>query len=176
MSESELQVAVAEYIAWQYPKVLFHSDFGSGVKLTAGQARLNSRQNAGRRAWPDMFIAKPVYSGWDGSTWHGLFLELKKDGTRLRKRNGEWATGHIAEQAATLNALNHEGYLALFAVGFDMAKAIIDHYLNEYEMTDDDGYVITPSIEPESAEALQELGTVQLLEKMQEDDDFDDIF
>lgn len=58
MTESELQVMVADYIRLQYPNVLFHSDFGSGVKLTKGQAIKQKRQNGGRRAWPDMFIAE----------------------------------------------------------------------------------------------------------------------
>ena len=38
VSESDLQIQVAEYLTLQYPDVLFHSDFGSGVRLTLGQA------------------------------------------------------------------------------------------------------------------------------------------
>lgn len=135
MSESELQIAIAEYIARQYPKVQFHSDFGSGVKLTAGQARINSRQNAGRRGWPDLFIAEYNRCASEyGYTVYtcGLFLELKKDGTRLHKKNGEWANNHIEEQAYVLSRLWVRGYVALFAVGFDEAKRIIDLYLSGY--------------------------------------------
>ena len=122
MKESELQIAVADYLRLQYPEVIFHSDFGSGIKLTKGQAIKQKRQNGGRRAWPDLFIAEPV------SGCYGLFIELKKDGTRLKKKNGEWASDHIAEQAEMLERLEFRGYRAIFAVDFDEAKKIIDLY------------------------------------------------
>ena len=132
MTESELQQQVADYIRLRYPGVVFHSDYGSGVKLTARQAAIQKRQNGGHRGWPDMFIAEPAPRCIDGSwkyEWYGLFLELKKDGTRIKKRNGEWASKHIAEQAEVLDRLNFRGYKAEFAVGFEKAKKIIDCYL-----------------------------------------------
>lgn len=141
INEAVLQMQVADYLRLQYPDVLFHSDFGSGVKLTPGQAAKQKRQNGGRRAWPDMFIAEAVEASpvfeqpyWnsicrDWDTFFGLFLELKKEGTRLKKKNGEWATEHIAEQSKILEQLRQRGYCAEFAVGFDEAKKIIDEYL-----------------------------------------------
>ena len=69
MKESELQTMVADYLRRQYPFVLFHSDFGSGVKLTMGQAIKQKRQNGGRRAWPDMFIAEPIEVDFGEPTW-----------------------------------------------------------------------------------------------------------
>lgn len=138
MKESDLQVQVADYLRLQYPDVLFHSDFGSGIKLTMGQAAKQKRQNGGRRAWPDMFIAEPL--GYVGERYPdsaagqmetaGLFLEFKKEGTRIKKKNGEWASEHIAEQALVLEELEKRGYVAKFAVGFDEAKRIIDEYLH----------------------------------------------
>ena len=138
MTESELQVAVADYIRLRYPEVLFHSDFGSGIKLTKGQAIKQKRQNGGRRGWPDMFIAEARPSKVFGvcdldRLYHGLFLELKKDGTRLYKKDGSWATDHIAEQAETLQALQDRGYEVYFAVGFEEARKIIDEYLGGKE-------------------------------------------
>jgi hypothetical protein len=127
MTESELQTQVADYIRLRYPKVLFHSDFGSGIKLTIGQAIRQKRQNGGRRAWPDMFIAEP--KSHLRFEFRGLFVELKKDGTRLRKKNGDYASEHIREQAEVLEELDKRGYCACFAVGFDEAKKIIDGYL-----------------------------------------------
>lgn len=128
-SEAELQQTVAEYIALAYPDVLFHSDFGSGVKLAPKQATLQRKQNAGRRGWPDLFIAEPTPLA------HGLFLELKKEGTKLYKRNGAWANEHIAEQAEVLQGLRVAGYAADFAIGFKGAKGIIDNYLSKSEWT-----------------------------------------
>lgn len=129
MKESDLQVRVADYLRLRYPNVLFHSDFGSGIKLTQGQAMKQKRQNGGRRGWPDMFIANRRYDLENCVEYHGLFLELKKDGTRLHKKDGSWATEHIAEQAETLQALQDRGYETYFAVGFEQAKEIIDDYL-----------------------------------------------
>lgn len=142
MNESDLQSQVADYLRLQYPNVMFHSDFGSGVRLTVGQALRQKRQNGGRRAWPDMFIActLKVIIRFDFNRnidvservpCGGLFLELKREGTRLKKKNGEWATEHIAEQAKVLDDLRERGYCAEFAVGFDEAKRIIDEYLGQ---------------------------------------------
>lgn len=132
MRESDLQIMVADYIRMKYPDVLFHSDFGSGIKLTMGQAAKQKRQNGGRRAWPDMFIAhsapRCVDGCWDYD-WYGLFIELKKDGTRLKKKNGEWISPHIAEQAEVIEKLKERGYYATFACGFEEAKEVIDSYL-----------------------------------------------
>ena len=138
MSEAELQSQVAIYLRLKYPNIMFHSDFGSGVRLRPHQARMQKLQNGGRRAWPDMFIAEPMPRCIDGSwkyEYHGLFIELKKEGTRLKKRNGDWASEHIAEQAEVLSQLQAHGYKADFAIGFDQATRLIDDYLggkNEY--------------------------------------------
>lgn len=139
-SEAQLQERVARYLQQNYPDVLFHSDFGSGVKLTKGQAIRQKRQNGGRRSWPDMFIAQKTTATVTGKRgglkqmfYGGLFLELKKDGTRLTKARNpdEWVSEHIAEQAATLRELRNRGYMAEFAVGFDQAVEIIEHYLGK---------------------------------------------
>lgn len=134
MSESQLQIAVANYLATRYPNVLFHSDFGSGVKLTAGQAQVNKAQNAGRRGWPDLFVATQficeTYFAHVETIFCGLFIELKAEGTRLKKKSGDWTSPHIAEQAEVLRHLADYDYAATFAVGFDQAKAIIDLYIS----------------------------------------------
>ena len=132
MSEAELQKNVALYIRMQYPEAIFHSDFGSGVKLSMYQARMQKLQNGGKRAWPDMFIAEPKWKEDDnGVKWFfcGLFIELKKEGTRIKKKNGEWASPHIKEQAELLEQLQTKGYEAKFAVGFNEAINIIDEFL-----------------------------------------------
>lgn len=135
MKESTLQCHVADYLRLQYPHVLFHSDYGSGIKLTPGQAAKQKRQNGGRRAWPDLFVAETIISKVrqdDGSynMYSGLFLELKREGTRILKKDGTLvADQHIREQHALLVELERRGYMARFAVGFDQAKQIIDEYL-----------------------------------------------
>lgn len=139
--EALLQIAVANYIATNYPDVNFHSDFGSGVKLTPMQAKLQASQNAHRAGWPDMFIAKPrLVLSEDGEPdfIHGLFIELKADGTTVYRRDGKLtANKHIRDQAKVLESLRLAGYRAEFAVGFYQAKKLIDDYLeSEEEMAD----------------------------------------
>lgn len=128
MTELELQAQVADYIRLQYPSVIFHSDFGSGIKLTMGQAIRQKRLNGGRRSWPDMFIAE--VRSLEDKYYHGLFIELKKAGTRIFKKNGTLVSNaHICEQFDMLEQLRQRGYMAEFACGFDEAKKIIDEYL-----------------------------------------------
>lgn len=144
-SEADLQVQIADYLRLQYPSVMFHSDYGSGIKLTMGQAIKQKRQNGGRRAWPDMLIAEVgqfkedcKYKNEDGVIKdasfvyekHGLFLEIKRPGTRIYTKKGTLvADKHIREQFDVLEQLRKRGYMAEFACGFDEAKKIIDEYL-----------------------------------------------
>lgn len=123
MSEAEIQANIALCLRMQYPDVLFHSDYGSGIKLRPWQAKVQQMQNGGRRGWPDLFIAEPK------DNYAGLMIELKKDGTRLKKKNGEWASDHIREQAEVLEQLREKGYRAEFAVGYKEAIELIDDYL-----------------------------------------------
>lgn len=145
MTELELQMQVADYLRLQYPNVLFHSDFGSGIKLTMGQAIKQKRLQGGRRSWPDMFIAEPknvkaeckVITDGDVieeahflEQKYGLFIELKKEGTRIFKKDGTLVSdAHICEQFDMLEQLRQRGYMAEFACGFDEAEKIIDEYL-----------------------------------------------
>lgn len=128
MTELDLQAQVADYIRLRYPSVIFHSDFGSGIKLTPGQARKQKRLQGGRRAWPDMFIAEVRTLG--DKYYHGLFIELKRDGVRIYTKKGPLvADSHIREQFDMLADLRQRGYMAEFACGFDAAVELIDSYL-----------------------------------------------
>jgi hypothetical protein len=75
------------------------------------------------KGYPDIIIDEPR------GQYHGLRIELKKTGERVKKRNGEWASEHIGEQAEILEKLRSKGYMAEFAVGFDKAKEIIETYM-----------------------------------------------
>ena len=145
MTELELQAQVADYIRLKYPSVIFHSDFGSGIKLTMGQAIRQKRLNGGRRSWPDMFIAEPKYTKAECKVMtdddvikeahfleqkYGLFIELKKAGTRIYRKDGRLVSdAHIREQFDMLEQLRQRGYMAEFACVFEEAKEIIYEYL-----------------------------------------------
>jgi len=121
--EKHVQLAVVNYIKLQYPKAIFRSDTGAGMRLTIGQSKQQKAIQNGM-AFPDLFIAEPR------GVYHGLFLELKDHGIKLFKRDGiTMVNKHIEEQQLCLDALNDRGYAAVFAVGFDEAAKIIRNYM-----------------------------------------------
>lgn len=124
-TENALYQELAQYLTLRYPRVIYHFDL-SGM-WTPSHAARNLYGSLNRRAWPDLFIAAAVTSP---ARYHGLFVELKREGARLKKRNGAWATSHIAEQAAMLIQLQAQGYIAQFATGLAEAIDIIDSYLS----------------------------------------------
>ena len=137
--EEFLHLKVCDYLRKNYPDVLFRTDFSSGMKMTPGQAAKHKKFQKSR-AWPDLFIAKQEqdvfrdsYSGEKYYKFYGgLFLELKAEGTKLYKKNGEMvANKHYREQAEMLKKLRSNRYAADFAVGYDQAIQIITDYLGE---------------------------------------------
>lgn len=119
--EESLQIAIAAYIKLQYPDVIFTSE-SSGLRLTIGQA-VKAKKLRSDGKLPDMIILEPNYK------YRGLILELKKEGERVIKKNGEYATPHIKEQAKILHRLRDKGYFAEFGVGFDDTRRMIDAYM-----------------------------------------------
>lgn len=128
MKEHEIYRLIAQYLQVKYPGVIYRFDLAADLKLTMGQARKHKTLHP-HRGYPDLFIAKPKFDTKIEKMCAGLFLEIKKDGTRLKKKNGEWASPHIAEQAEMLEKLRKNGYRAEFAVGIDEVLKIIDEYL-----------------------------------------------
>ena len=61
-----------------------------------------------------------------------MFLELKAEGTKLYKKNGEMvANKHYQEQAEMLKKLREEHYYAEFAIGYEDAITQITNYLGK---------------------------------------------
>jgi hypothetical protein len=121
-SNPEYQIckAIATYLKYQYPNVLYRFD-GAGQNLSIAAARMNkSIQKI--RGYPDLLILEPK------SGYHGLFIELKKEGTKILNKAGKPATDHIQEQQDCMTELALKGYFCAFAVGFDAAKNVIDKY------------------------------------------------
>ena len=125
MSEHELYKLIAQYLQRQYPNVVYRFDLAADMKLTPGQARRHKALHP-NRGYPDLFIAKVRER-----LYGGLFIELKKEGTKLKKKSGDWASPHIREQAMVIRKLRECGYRAEFACGFEEAKKLIDAYLGD---------------------------------------------
>lgn len=138
-SEHNLYEQIARYLQLQYPDVIYRFDIGADIKLTMGQAVKHKRLHP-ERGYPDLFIAKPKeikvktaleggYSLVEIKTLGGLYIEIKKDGEKLTKKDGSWRTPHIAEQAEMLEKLRQAGYKAEFGVGYESTVKIIRDYL-----------------------------------------------
>ena len=106
----------------RYPELYLLYHIPNGGSRNALEAANLKRQGV-KAGVPDLCL--PVARG----KYHGLYIELKKEGTRLKKKDGTWASEHIAEQAEMLEILEFRGYKAVFCVGFDEAKKVIDDYL-----------------------------------------------
>lgn len=121
--EEMLHRQVCSLLRQAYPRVMFTSDVGSGVKLTKGQAGRFSmlRSNKG---WPDLFIAEP------NKYHHGLFIELKAEGNSPFLKSGSIKSDeHVRNQAAVIDELVERGYAARFCVGFDETAEVIKNYM-----------------------------------------------
>jgi hypothetical protein len=147
--EEKIQIAVCNHIRKNYPDVIFTCDLASGLKLPVWLGALHKKMRSSR-GLPDLFIAHPKKEWQDAhchsylhTKYHGLFLELKKDGARKKdgtivarktqvKKNGVVVEtyDHHGEQEAILSRLRLLGYKAEFAVGMDEAISIIDDYLS----------------------------------------------
>ena len=121
-TEEKTHIAICQYIKLQYPNILFSSE-SSGLRVTISQAkRLKAMRSCS--GLPDIMIFEPRKS------YYGLFLEVKKEGTTIFKKNGDIRSDkHLKEQEEIIFQLQQKGYFAQFVVGFDEAKAIIDYYL-----------------------------------------------
>ncbi len=74
--------------------------------------------------YPDLFIAKK------SKDFAGLFIEYKKDGTVLYKKDGSMRKNeHIEGQNRALQLLQTEGYYAVFSIGVKKTKKLITQYL-----------------------------------------------
>lgn len=121
--EESLQIQVSSYIRAKYPDVIFTSE-SSGVRVSMGTAIKMKKQRSSHKL-PDMIILKPM------KQYHGLILELKKEGEIVWLKNGSLSTNkHIQEQAETLRELARLGFVAEFAIGYTQAINIINKYLS----------------------------------------------
>ena len=145
--EHSLYEQIARYLQLQYPNVIYRFDIAADLKLTPGQAAKHKRLHP-ERGYPDLFIARSgevVFGPCnDRLLVYGLYLEIKKDGTKLKRdkdakkilkgetkirKKGDWWDKHVEEQAEMLERLRQAGYKAEFGVGLNECRQIIAEYL-----------------------------------------------
>lgn len=121
--EYHLQKQVCQYIAIQYPQLLFLSDTIASCNLTMQQAVRNKAIQKEGFKTPDLVIFQP------NANYNGLLIELKVE-SPYKKDGSLYTSEHLKSQNATIENLNKCGYYACFSWGFDMTKKIIDDYLS----------------------------------------------
>lgn len=121
--EERLQSQLATYIKLQYPDVVFTSE-SSGLRVPTGLAVQMKRQRSNHKL-PDMIILQ------SNEKYKGLMIELKKNRSVIYKKDGTFRKSeHISGQRETLRLLKLQGYMAVFACGFEDAKNVVDYYLS----------------------------------------------
>lgn len=138
--EENMQISLSRYIKNTYPDAMFCCDIGSGLKLTMRQA-VNAKKMRSSRGMPDIPI---IYEARRG--WAGLVLELKSEYGEIYKEDGSLKKkktvvknsmnvtveeyDHHQEQAAILQRLKMQGYLAIFGAGLEHARRVLDWYMS----------------------------------------------
>lgn len=122
MSEKLEHRQICRYLRIQYPDVIFNTDL-SGIKLNQGQA-IAVKELRSSNGFPDIMI----FEARKG--FNGLFIELKRTGEVIYKRDGTVKTDHLKQQEQMISNLKKRGYEACFCIGFEEAKNKIDWYLS----------------------------------------------
>ena len=112
---------IAIYLRLQYPNILYHFDY-AGLNHSKAQAGM-MKAIQGDRGFPDLIIIAIR------NNYSGMAMEIKKEGTKLNKKNGDWINEHIKQQADILNKLRSNLFYTCFGIGFDDCKKQIDDYL-----------------------------------------------
>jgi len=119
MSESTEQAALISWFNFKYPGLwLFAIPNGQWIAGSGGEkfALINKYKSEGMtNGVADLFLAAPNHK------YHGLFIEMKDKGKT-------WCSV-TTDQRAFLSDMSDKGYLAVWAAGYDDAKAIIESYL-----------------------------------------------
>lgn len=123
-NEEKLQSSVCKWMRLQYRYTLFLADLAAGCNL-------GPKWNGLKSAWrtcegmPDLYIYERR------GEYGGLFIELKttKGSPLLQNGKGIKAGEHLQKQNDVHIMFRNKGYLAMFCVGFDHTRAVIDWYM-----------------------------------------------
>lgn len=121
-SEADVQTMVCRYL--RSKGVPFRTD--KDGQFVSGYSRKIKSEHKGLTGFPDLVI--PLQRGGYG----GLVLELKKEGVRVYKKDGEIREDeHLKQQQWWLDWFSAIGCKASFACGYDEAIKIIDEYIQQ---------------------------------------------
>jgi hypothetical protein len=126
-AENDIYRLIAQHLRQFYRSTPFHFDL-SGINNTSRYSRGLYKGLNGDAGYPDLFVAAKSHP--DFGDYMGLYIEVKVDGTHIRKRDGSLvADDHIRDQAEWIKRLNTAGYYAAFGIGYSSCKDLIDEYM-----------------------------------------------
>ncbi len=128
--EDALYRQIAFLMKQCYPTVVYRFDFGAGAYLSKNYRLMNLQKDIQLQNWkhPDFTMYLPVIM--DGIIYHGQCLELKAEGERIYKRDGDYVSPHVKQQAEALNKLRELGYNAEFCIGIYQFQTLVDNYIS----------------------------------------------
>jgi len=117
--EDKTQMAILDYCKLAYPHlaataIKIHNEGIRSRSTNRLLPRLGMRAGAS-----DLFFALPT------KKYHGLWMEVKKDGWKFTSAQRE----HIERQNAFIDQQNKNGYLARLVIGVDEGIALINEYM-----------------------------------------------
>jgi len=126
--EFELQIGLIIYVKHKYPEFaqIIKGDAFNGLQKLSPYMGSKTKAMGNIRGWPDFQIpiAKRGYIGF--------FLELKRLGTTIIKKNKELvADAHIREQWVLLQFLKKQHQFAEFGVGWEQCTSYTDWYMSD---------------------------------------------
>ena len=113
---------LSRWLQLQYPDVIFRFDVAAGARLSIGMAIRNKKMNP-FHGFPDLLILEPR------GKYHGLLLEIKKDGEKLFNKKMNFRTPHLETQHTFHELIKAKNYFCTFGIGFYNCKDIIEKYL-----------------------------------------------
>lgn len=133
--EARTHERAVQYLKSYHPNVIFRTDFAAGIKLPPWIAK-RQKILQWRRGFPDITLYQPARPEGYETFCHGLVLEIKAAGVKLKTRDGRWAEDHFREQYEMLVLLKSRGYAAAFARGYEEICAVFEWYLTGTESLD----------------------------------------
>ena len=131
--ESSVQIRCINLIRSLAPYSHIIVNAQSRAKQTIGQAMKIKREGfvSGQ---PDIIVIRQCFDHDNGRIVNGMFLELKREKTRITKvKDGMYASDTIAEQAHYFEKYGKDFYCN-FGIGYDHAEKIIQKFFSFKEI------------------------------------------
>lgn len=129
LTEKQIHSQICEYLKVFHSFTLFNTDM-SGMRLTMGQS-VQAKKLRSCNGFPDIVIYETYFKIESGGTipiYNALFLEVKKE-SPFKKDGNLKKNKHLEEQAVLHARLKRRGFKVEFVWSFEMAKKIIDGYI-----------------------------------------------